>query len=129
MLKPFWPSSVGSILVTTRRRAIAQAVRGGPETKLNIEALIVEEARTLFSRKMAWDDTTSVAESESVATERLLEHLGGLPLGIRQITSLIHLKGSTVDDFLRRYIREAGNTKKLSRVFTGPFDYDYSCHG
>ena len=128
MLKLFWPSCPGSILITTRRAAVAQAARGGPETKLNVKALSVKEGRTLFSKKLARDDTKPVAESENAAMELLLDHLGGLPLGICQIASLINLKGSTVKSFLHRYTREAGNTKKISGIFTDPFDQDYN-HG
>lgn len=104
MLKAFWPSSVGSILLTTRRAAVAQAARGGPETKLKVKVLSVEESHTLFLKKMAWENTKAVDESESDAVKHLLEELRGLPLGICQITSLIQLKQLTVKGFLRCYV-------------------------
>ena len=128
MLKTFWPSCPGSILVTTRKATIAHAARGGPETKLNIGPLSAEDGRTLFSRTMDWDNFKRLDGNEEVALETLLEHLGGLPLGICQIASLIHLRQSTINDFLHRYNREAGNIRKLSSIFSGPFDQDYN-HG
>ena len=115
-------------MVTTRKTAKVHAARGGPETKLNIGPLSAEDGRILFSTTIAWDKFKQLDGNQEVALKTLLEHLGGLPLGICQFTSLIHPRQSTFNEYLRRDNREVGNTRKLSSIFSGPFDKDYD-HG
>ena len=113
-------------MITTRISVVAQATRGGNTTKLNVKPFSQQDSYKLFTRPMAWNDSHKIDVDESEALELLLEQLGGLPLGICQMASLVRLKIATIQSFLHRYNKEAGDTRKLSGIFHGPFDQDYS---
>ncbi|KAI9823783.1 MAG: hypothetical protein M1832_002340 [Thelocarpon impressellum] len=131
LIKTVWPSSTGSLLLTTRSSVVADAARGHVSTKLQIQKLNSTHSWLLFSRllmdwRSEWRDESTILLKEREAAVALLRELDGLPLGIRQIAALIKRRGKTVAKFLDLYRRKAGNTEMLlgtSKTFH--FDQDY----
>lgn len=98
-IRSYWPSSTGSLLLTTRYKAVA-AIKG---ERLHIQPFDSAAAWNLFATIMDWDDPSTVPDSEAEAARSLLLKLQGLALGIRQMAALIKVKGKGVEHFLGRY--------------------------
>lgn len=96
-VEPFWPQGHGKILVTTQKRDIAFRLT---DYEIEINPFATEEGRDCIMDLLAWPGGVP-ADAESAA--KLNEELGGLPLGILQMTSVIRDRKSTVQDFLRLY--------------------------
>ena len=135
-IKDYWPSSDGSILLTTRKPQVARSARGNPTDCLRILPLDFNNSLTMFAKFMGNDEKNSnrggLRPEEDEATESLLKQLGGLPLGIRQSAALIKSKDWTVAKYLQIYNEEAGNMGKfiggLHQDFTLDQDYGYDLH-
>ncbi|KAI1121629.1 P-loop containing nucleoside triphosphate hydrolase protein [Nemania abortiva] len=127
------PTSPGSVLVTTRYPNVAGSARTPPQRVIQLKALEEEEAWSMFSNMLLgqhdlWKSESSLLDTEVTSARRLLEKLGGLPLGIRQMAALIRQKKKSVEDFLNWYQREAGNSKKIKggKDFRVDPDYPYA---
>ena len=110
-IRSYWPSSTGSLLLTTRYKTVA-IVKG---ESLALKPFNGSEAWALFTKLMKWNNLTTVEEAEIEAARLLLAKLQGLALGIRQMAALIKVKGKGVAHFLNRYrkgrIRDDGSSK------------------
>ena len=110
-IRSYWPSSTGSLLLTTRYKAVA-IVKG---ESLALKPFNDPEAWALFTKLIKWNDLATVEEAEIEAAKLLLTKLQGLALGIRQMVALIKVKGKGVASFLNRYrkgrLRDDGSSK------------------
>ncbi|KAM0186994.1 hypothetical protein ACHAPI_011422 [Fusarium lateritium] len=116
ILCKYLPTTPGHILVTTRYRHTAFSLRSSGSCQLiGLQPFGKEESMNLFKemRKRYHDDeedsdtdspTTDQSIDEINATDKLLENLGGLPLGIEQMAAYIESEGLTVCDFLELYM-------------------------
>ena len=135
-IKDYWPSSDGSVLLTTRNPQVARSARGNPTDCLQFKPFDFDSSLTMFNKLMGDDENGSNRESprpeEIEATEKLLKHLGGLPLGIRQAAALIKTKDWTVADYLEKYHEESGSLEKTTSGLHGDFtndqDYGFALH-
>ncbi|KAI1378147.1 hypothetical protein F4677DRAFT_414521 [Hypoxylon crocopeplum] len=130
LVREFMPMSPGSVLVTTRSPNIASSARVSPQRVLQLKALNDVESWSMFSAMLRgqhrlWKTGIPTPDSEVNAAKDLLGRLGGLPLGIRQMAALIRKKAMTVEKFLRWYLREAGNTKRIIGGKDFEVDPDY----
>ena len=134
----YMPVSRGSILITTRFPFVANDERFLPESKVNITALGRDESWSLFceilkSRHKSWgkaDFSLKEGSENYVAGHELCKKLGGLPLGVRQVATLICERQSTLKTFLEIFNRKADNFQKLSGhgVSSSDPDFSYAVH-
>ena len=110
-IRAYWPSSTGSLLLTTRYKTVA-IMKG---ESLALKPFDESEAWALFTKLMKWNELAMVEEVEIEAAKLLLSKLQGLALGIRQMAALIKVKGKGVANFLNRYkkgrLRDDGSSK------------------
>jgi tetratricopeptide (TPR) repeat protein len=131
-VKPCFPSSIGSILLTTRSYGVIDSVRG-PAAALQLGRLSEEDSQSVFinqlkmnPRRPEWNEPDKVSAAEREAMHWLLQKLDGLPLGIRQCAALIRVKNCSVSKFVTRYERLSGNTEKLVSSSNSSFTIDQS---
>ena len=96
-LTPFWPQGKGKILVTTQKRNVGFR---WTDHQIVVSPFTAEEGRDCIMDLLSWPG--GVAADANSATE-LNQELGGLPLGILQMTALIRDQSSTIESFLRMY--------------------------
>ncbi|OBT62906.1 hypothetical protein VE03_07906 [Pseudogymnoascus sp. 23342-1-I1] len=119
LVNAFIPSFGGSILITTRRSQVARLAPGDPSTKLCLQPFTDKEDWGFLEGQMKefpdseWQDADCVSKEEKAAAKKLLEFLGGLPLGIKQVTALINVNYLSVSDFLALYTQELGDLRKI----------------
>lgn len=134
MVSESMPTSVGSILLTTRYSNVAEAARGPHEAKWQLKVLGEDEAWDMFEGMLTGhhkDWPKGGAKEEEVdAGKKLLQRLGGLPLGIRQMAALIRKKRPpmSVERFVTFYDRSAGNSQTLAggKGFKVASDYPFA---
>ena len=105
MLRKYWPSCAGSVLMTTRYQHIATAA--GSSSK-RISTFSEADSLELFKKLLTKDLAENLSTEEVSSSRALLKSLGGLPLAIQQIASLINQRGKSdtaVTDFLALYER------------------------
>ena len=117
-IRSYWPSSRGSLILTTRYKSIA-FIKG---ESIAMEPLNFEEAWELFTTLMKWEDLGAVPESEIEAAKSLLPKLQRLPLGIRQMAAMITLQRQGVKQYLETY-KEVGHKDAGSFMLD---DYEFS---
>ena len=123
-IRAHWPSSKGSMLLTTRFQKVA-AIKG---QTLALSPLKVADGWELFKSIMDWKDFDSVDQTEVNAAKVLLDKTQGLPLGIRQLAFLIKVKHKGVAHFLNRYSKGRVKAETSSQIDDYEFTIDTVWH-
>ena len=127
----FLPTSSGSILLTTRYPNVAHSAPGWQDSKLQLKSLSFDEGWDMFRGMLTgprnlWPNQ-EISQEEN-AGRQLVEKLGGLPLGLRQMAALIRHKHMKVEVFLKWYKKEAGSSRIFSRGTDLKVDSNYSLY-
>ncbi|KAI0876464.1 P-loop containing nucleoside triphosphate hydrolase protein [Hypoxylon argillaceum] len=129
MLKRFWPTSEsGAIIVTTRdtaindtafRRGLVPSIKevGGFDDEEGAEFLLHMTLRTEYG-----------CEEEELAAHELSHHLGGMPLGICQISPIITSKNLTFKKFEAMYMEDEDHFHKQREVGWESQGYEHGLH-
>ncbi|KAK5062765.1 hypothetical protein LTR84_004840 [Exophiala bonariae] len=127
--------SEGTFLMTARTSKVAEDLEEEMEWTLKkILPLNPPHDWELFGQLMqqadrkGWQDLQNVPEDEASAAKLLLEEMGGLPLGIKHISSIMKARKLSAIKFLQLYRDQAGNVETLQQLRGGKnvtFDKDY----